>query len=38
MIESEFDERVVTSTFTGADNDIEESLRPRRIVDYIGQT
>ena len=37
MIESEFDERVVTSTFTGADNDIEESLRPRRITDYIGQ-
>ena len=37
MIESEFDERVVTSTFTGADNDIEESLRPRRIIDYIGQ-
>lgn len=38
MIESEFEERVVTSTFTGADNDIEESLRPRRIADYIGQT
>ena len=37
MIESEFDERVVTSTCTGADNDIEESLRPRRITDYIGQ-
>ncbi len=40
MIESqfEFNERVVTSTFTGADNDIEESLRPRKIADYIGQT
>ncbi len=38
MIESEFNERVVTSTFTGIDNDIEESLRPRKIVDYIGQT
>ncbi len=37
MIESDFDERVVTSTFTEADNDIEESLRPRRLVDYIGQ-
>jgi len=38
MIESEFNERVVTSTFTGIDNDIEESLRPRKIIDYIGQT
>lgn len=38
MIESEFDERIVTSTFTGSDNDIEESLRPRRIEDYIGQS
>ena len=38
MIESEFDERVVTSTFTEADNDIEESLRPKRLCDYIGQT
>ena len=37
MIESEFEERIVTSTFTGPDNDIEESLRPRRIDDYIGQ-
>ncbi len=38
MIESEFEQRVVTSTFTGADGDIEESLRPRKIADYIGQT
>lgn len=40
MIESQFDfdERVVTSTFTGADSEIEESLRPRRISEYIGQT
>ena len=38
MVESEFDERIVTSTFTGTDNDIEESLRPRRIDDYIGQS
>lgn len=37
MIESEFEERIVTSTFTGVDSDIEESLRPNRIVDYIGQ-
>ena len=37
MIESDFEDRVVTSTFTGADNEIEESLRPRKIVDYIGQ-
>lgn len=38
MIESDFDERIVTSSFTGTDNDIEESLRPRRIGEYIGQS
>ena len=38
MIESEFEERVVTSTLTSVDNDIEESLRPRKIDEYIGQT
>lgn len=37
MIESEFENRVVTSTLTNADNEIEESLRPRRIDEYIGQ-
>ena len=37
MIESDFDERIVTSALTGADNEIEESLRPRRIGEYIGQ-
>lgn len=37
MIESDFDERIVTSTLTGTDNEIEESLRPRRIGEYIGQ-
>ena len=36
MIESDFDERIVTSALTGADNEIEESLRPRRIGEYIG--
>lgn len=38
MIESEFEERIVTSTLTGVDNEIEESLRPRHIEEYIGQT
>lgn len=38
MIESGFDEREVTSAYTVADSEIEESLRPRRIADYIGQT
>ena len=38
MIESEFENRVVTSTLTTADNEIEESLRPRHIDEYIGQS
>ena len=38
MIESDFENRIVSSDVTGYDNDIEESLRPRKIEDYIGQT
>ena len=38
MIESEFGERIVTSTLTDGDNETEESLRPRKIEEYIGQT
>ena len=40
MIESEFDfeNRVVSSTFGSEDGEIEDSLRPRKMEDYIGQT
>ncbi len=40
MIESEFDfeNRVVSTTFGTEDGEIEDSLRPRRMEDYIGQT
>jgi Holliday junction DNA helicase RuvB len=40
MIESEFDfeNRVVSSTFGSEDGEIEDSLRPRKMDDYIGQT
>ena len=40
MIESEFDfeNRVVSTTFGAEDGEIEVSLRPRRMEDYIGQT
>ena len=40
MIESEFDfeNRVVSTTFGSEDGEIEDSLRPRRMEDYIGQT
>ncbi|MBQ7089712.1 MAG: Holliday junction branch migration DNA helicase RuvB, partial [Clostridia bacterium] len=37
MIESDFENRIVSTGFTGDDVDIEDSLRPRRIDDYIGQ-
>jgi len=37
MIESDFENRIVSTGFTGEDVDIEDSLRPRRIDDYIGQ-
>ena len=33
----DFEERIVTPDFTGIDNDIENSLRPRVLTDYIGQ-
>lgn len=33
----EFEERYVTSKYTPADSDIETSLRPRLMSDYIGQ-
>ncbi len=38
MIESDFENRIVSTTLTGDDGDIEDSLRPRRMEDYIGQT
>ena len=31
------DDRLITSTFTTEDEDIESSLRPRRLCDYVGQ-
>ena len=33
----DFESRIVTSDFTPADNDIENSLRPKILDDYIGQ-
>lgn len=39
MIESDFENRIVSTGFTpGEDSEIEDSLRPRRMDDYIGQT
>lgn len=35
--EMDFESRIVTSDFTPEDNDIEISLRPKTINDYIGQ-
>ena len=39
MIESDFDfeNRVVSTTFGSEDGEIEDSLRPRKMEDYIGQ-
>ena len=37
MIESDFENRIVSTTFTGEDSEIESSLRPHRMEDYIGQ-
>ena len=38
MIESDFENRIVSSTFqTSEDGALEDTLRPRRIEDYIGQ-
>ena len=33
----DFESRIVTSDFTPEDNDIENSLRPKILDDYIGQ-
>ena len=39
MIESDFENRIVSTTFQGADDgEIEDSLRPRKMDEYIGQT
>lgn len=39
MIESDFENRIVSTTFQGNDDgDIEDSLRPRKMDEYIGQT
>ena len=35
--EMDFESRIVTSDFTPEDNDIENSLRPKVLDDYIGQ-
>lgn len=38
MIESDFENRIVSTTFQGADDgEIEDSLRPRKMDEYIGQ-
>lgn len=35
--EIDFENRIITSDFTPEDNDIENSLRPKTLDDYIGQ-
>lgn len=35
--EMDFENRIITSDFTPEDNDIENSLRPKTLADYIGQ-
>ena len=37
MNEMDFENRIVSTEFTEADNDIENSLRPKQLSDYIGQ-
>ncbi|MDO4380376.1 MAG: Holliday junction branch migration DNA helicase RuvB [Clostridia bacterium] len=37
MPDMEFDERYITAEYTPLDNDIEVSLRPKTMEDYIGQ-
>ena len=37
MPDMEFDDRYITPEYTPLDNDIELSLRPRTMEDYIGQ-
>ncbi len=38
MIQSEFDGRIMSAAYEQADSEGEESLRPRRLADYIGQS
>ena len=38
MIESDFENRIVSTSFEVEDGEIEDSLRPRKMDDYIGQT
>ncbi len=38
MIESDFENRLVSTSLEYEDADIEDSLRPRKMEDYIGQT
>ncbi len=38
MIESDFENRIVSTSFGLEDGEIEDSLRPRKMEDYIGQT
>lgn len=35
--ESDYENRIVSSTYTQSDSDTETSLRPKRLEDYIGQ-
>ena len=37
MIESEFNNRILSTSPTADDNDADESLRPKKINEYIGQ-
>ena len=35
--ELDYENRIVSTEFTQADSDIENSLRPKQLSDYIGQ-
>ena len=37
MHDNEYEERYMAAEYTSLDNDIETSLRPRVMADYIGQ-
>lgn len=37
MSEMDYENRIVSTEFTQADSDIENSLRPKQLTDYIGQ-
>ena len=37
MIESEFNNRILSTSPTADDSDSDESLRPKKINEYIGQ-